>query len=136
MKDARTMPGVVPAAFAIGLLCVVAATATAYITQAPPSLAVALPEGEGKALVERACTGCHDPSLVVFKREDEEGWAVIVNDMAARGAKATEDELKIITASGLRGCGGGAWRTTGLRRGTGDLSDALRGVSSTGRPRA
>ena len=92
------MPGVVPAAFAIGLLCVVAATATAHITQAPPSLAVALPEGEGKALVERACTGCHDPSLVIFKREDEEGWAVIVNDMAARGAKATEDELKVITA--------------------------------------
>ena len=66
--------------------------------QPPPSLAVALPDGEGKVLVERACGGCHDPSLVMFKREDEEGWAVIVNDMAARGAKATEEELKVITA--------------------------------------
>ena len=66
--------------------------------QAPPSLAVMLPEGKGKALVERACAGCHDPSLVIFKREDEEGWAVIVNDMAARGARATQEELKVITA--------------------------------------
>ena len=66
--------------------------------QAPPSLAVMLPDGTGKPLVERACAGCRDPSLVMFKREDEEGWAAIVNDMAARGAKATEPELKIITA--------------------------------------
>jgi mono/diheme cytochrome c family protein len=61
-------------------------------------LAVVLPAGEGKALVERACTGCHDASLVMFTREDEEGWTVIVNNMAARGAKATEDELRVIAA--------------------------------------
>ena len=66
--------------------------------QAPPSLAVILPDGAGKPIVERACAGCHDPSLVMFKREDEEGWAAIVNDMAARGAKITEPELKIVTA--------------------------------------
>jgi mono/diheme cytochrome c family protein len=64
--------------------------------QAPPP-ALALPDGEGKALVERACGGCHDPSLVMFTREDEEGWAVVVNDMAARGAKATRGELDAIT---------------------------------------
>jgi mono/diheme cytochrome c family protein len=66
--------------------------------QPASSLAVMLPKGEGKALVERSCAGCHDPSLVMFKREDEEGWTAIVNDMAARGAKATEAELKTITA--------------------------------------
>jgi mono/diheme cytochrome c family protein len=57
---------------------------------------LALPEGAGKVLVERACTGCHDPSLVMFKREDEEGWAVVVRDMVARGAKVTEEELDTI----------------------------------------
>jgi mono/diheme cytochrome c family protein len=74
------------------------ALSLATAVQAPPSLAVALPKGEGRALVERACAGCHDPSLVMFKREDEESWAAIVNDMAARGARATEGELKTITA--------------------------------------
>ena len=66
----------------------------------PPAapLSIALPDGEGKSLVTRACGGCHDPTLVMFTREDEEGWAVIVNDMAARGARATQEELATITA--------------------------------------
>ena len=61
-------------------------------------LSIALPDGEGKPLVTRACGGCHDPTIVMFTREDEEGWAVIVNDMAARGARATAEELATITA--------------------------------------
>lgn len=74
------------------------------IRQAPqdPSsaapLSIALPDGAGKPLVTRACGGCHDPTLVMFTREDEEGWRVIVNDMAARGARATPEELATITA--------------------------------------
>jgi mono/diheme cytochrome c family protein len=88
--------------FVVGLIrgeAAVLAAQTPAVTpadSAPASLA--LPGGEGKAIVERACTGCHDPSLVMFTREDDEGWAVIVQDMAARGAKATEEELKIITS--------------------------------------
>jgi mono/diheme cytochrome c family protein len=66
--------------------------------QGQPSLAAVLPDGEGKPLVERVCAGCHDPSLVMFKREDEEGWTAIVNDMKARGAKGTDREMKVITA--------------------------------------
>jgi len=61
----------------------------------PPS--IALPEGDGKRLVERLCSECHDPSLVIFTREDADGWAVIVNDMGARGAKAKPEELQVIT---------------------------------------
>jgi len=85
----------------IGPLSLIVAAAIAPLDSAgqpPPSLAVMLPAGEGKALVERVCAGCHDPSLVMFTREDEEGWAVIVNDMAARGAKGTRQELDLITA--------------------------------------
>jgi mono/diheme cytochrome c family protein len=33
----------------------------------------------------------------MFKREDEEGWAAIVQDMAARGARGTQQELNVIT---------------------------------------
>jgi mono/diheme cytochrome c family protein len=73
-------------------------TARAPAPQSSTSLTVMLPDGEGKGLVERLCGGCHDPSLVMFTREDEEGWAVIVNGMAARGAKGTKEELDAITA--------------------------------------
>ncbi len=78
--------------------------ALAQTNQAPQSPAAAgapasaLPEGKGKPLVERLCGGCHDPSLVIFTREDEDGWSVIVNDMAARGAQATPAEIQIVTS--------------------------------------
>ena len=65
--------------------------------QSGGSLAIALPEGQGKALVTRACGGCHEPALVMFTREDEEGWKVIVNDMVARGAKATSQEVEVMS---------------------------------------
>jgi mono/diheme cytochrome c family protein len=77
----------------------VTAAATGRQAQNPPaagSLSIALPEGEGKALVMRACGGCHEPALVMFTREDEEGWKVIVNDMVARGAKATAPEIDVM----------------------------------------
>jgi mono/diheme cytochrome c family protein len=64
----------------------------------PIPQAIALPEGPGKRLVERFCGECHDPSLVMFTREDQDGWAVIVNDMGARGAKAKPEELQVITS--------------------------------------
>lgn len=65
--------------------------------QSGGSLAIALPEGKGKDLVTRACGGCHEPALVMFTREDEEGWKVIVNDMVARGAKATSQEVEVMS---------------------------------------
>jgi mono/diheme cytochrome c family protein len=102
MNATRTIPrglwrAIAGAAAVLGSAWVLAPSLSTA-RQAPPSLAVMLPDGAGKPLVERVCAGCHDPSLVMFKREDEEGWASIVNDMAARGAKATEVELKIVTA--------------------------------------
>ena len=93
------------------LLAVAAMTAALTVTasaavgrqaqNAPPSgaaLSIALPDGEGKALVTRACGGCHEPALVMFTREDEEGWKVIVTDMVARGAKATSQEIDVMAA--------------------------------------
>ncbi len=81
----------------IGMLTVEARSPTAQTPPGSTYASRALPEGQGKALVERACTGCHDPSLVMFTREDEENWAVIVADMAARGARATREEMAVIT---------------------------------------
>ena len=78
----------------------IATAATDRRPQNPPqggSLSIALPDGPGKTVVIRACGGCHEPALVMFTREDEEGWKVIVNDMVARGAKATTQEIELMS---------------------------------------
>lgn len=98
---AGTIPRLGVASIAAALTGIVAVAAGAQAPQSPPPggpLAIALPEGEGRALVTRACGGCHEPALVMFSREDEEGWRVIINDMVARGAKATTQEIEVMSA--------------------------------------
>jgi mono/diheme cytochrome c family protein len=53
---------------------------------------VKLPDGPGKALVERVCSGCHGLESVVRARNTKERWNTIVDDMVSRGATATDDE--------------------------------------------
>jgi len=96
-----TRTGARLAGAAIAAAFTVTAAAAGRQAQNPPtggSLSIALPEGDGKALVTRACGGCHEPALVMFTREDAEGWKVIVNDMVARGAKATSEEIDVMAA--------------------------------------
>ena len=97
----RTIPRLVVAGLAVAMTGMATVAAGRQAPQSPPSggsLAIALPEGEGRSLVMRACGGCHEPALVMFTREDEEGWKVIVNDMVARGAKATAAEIEVMSA--------------------------------------
>lgn len=51
-----------------------------------------LPEGPGKALVEKMCKGCHGLENVVRSRRTRDRWTEIVDDMVARGAKGTDSE--------------------------------------------
>lgn len=71
-----------------------AAAAAAPIASQSPLL----PEGYGKATVERLCLGCHEADRMVYLRETEEGWTAIVNSMRARGATGTEDEFHEVIA--------------------------------------
>jgi competence protein ComEA len=52
-----------------------------------------LPDGPGKAVVERMCTGCHGLENVVRARLTKERWGFIVDDMVSRGATGTDDEI-------------------------------------------
>ncbi len=60
--------------------------------------AVELPEGEGKAILLRACTACHDlGGLKLFKGYyTEELWRELVVDMVRVGAQVKEDEITIL----------------------------------------
>jgi competence ComEA-like helix-hairpin-helix protein len=51
-----------------------------------------LPEGAGKAAVEKMCKGCHGLENIVRSRRTRDKWSEIVDDMVARGAKGTDSE--------------------------------------------
>jgi glucose dehydrogenase len=56
-----------------------------------------LPPGGAKALVEKTCgVGCHSLEVVTSQRMKEEDWNAIVRNMVARGAPASDAEVKVI----------------------------------------
>jgi competence protein ComEA len=57
-----------------------------------------LPEGTGKATVQRMCTPCHGLENVVRARMTKERWGAVVDDMMSRGAQGTDDEVEQVIA--------------------------------------
>lgn len=58
----------------------------------------ALPDGPGKALVERTCKSCHTLSVITARKRTEDQWVQVISAMLSRGAAATDDEAEIILA--------------------------------------
>ncbi len=52
-----------------------------------------LPDGPGKVPLQRICSACHAPEVVVGKHETKERWGEIVSSMVERGAVGTDAEL-------------------------------------------
>ena len=59
---------------------------------------VKLPDGDGKVLVERVCSGCHSLETAVDTARTDPDWRRVVDSMAGRGAKATDAEFDRIVA--------------------------------------
>jgi len=58
---------------------------------------VELPKGDAKALVEKTCgTGCHSVEVVTSQRMNEKDWNAVVQGMVARGAQASDAEVRVI----------------------------------------
>src|SRR5579871_3261090 len=55
-----------------------------------------LPDGDGKALVERICTECHGADQIVELKLSEAEWRAEVDKMIARGAEGTDEEFNTI----------------------------------------
>ena len=64
----------------------------AAMALAQPLSSQTLPEGPGKAVVERMCKGCHGLENVVRSRRTRDRWIEVVEDMIARGAKGSDSE--------------------------------------------
>jgi hypothetical protein len=73
---------------AIGLAAMLAVAASA-VAAGPNDI---LPEAPAKALVVRACTGCHQASQVVAKRLTADEWDIMLGKMVDRGARLTDAE--------------------------------------------
>ena len=57
----------------------------------------ALPAGGAQALVEKTCgTGCHSTDVVTTQRMSGMEWNAVVETMVARGAQASDAEVKLI----------------------------------------
>jgi cytochrome c5 len=61
-------------------------------------VAVNLPAGNGKDLVEARCVVCHDLTRVAGAKRGKSEWEGIVNQMVNRGAVATPEEKQTIVA--------------------------------------
>ena len=55
-----------------------------------------LPEGEGKDIVLKVCTPCHGVSEFTGRRLTRMEWDDKVDNMAARGARASDEEFDLI----------------------------------------
>ncbi len=66
-----------------------AAGTSAQATDEYPSL----PAGAGRDLVIRTCSQCHSPESASAEALDEAGWKELVDEMAGKGANASDDEF-------------------------------------------
>lgn len=55
-----------------------------------------LPDGPGKATVEKICSGCHAAEIVLGHRDTRDGWEQIVSNMVDKGANGTDAEFNTI----------------------------------------
>lgn len=65
----------------------------AIASSQPPSL---LPDGDGKALVERICAQCHSLDTVVRSRRTRPQWAAEIDKMIAKGAKLSDEDIDVV----------------------------------------
>jgi len=89
--------------FVVVLAAFLALTAfeAAHARVPPPPLSAqggaALPEGEGKAVVEKLCSACHGLDYVWPSQRTVQVWRETIDLMRAYGAEATDEQWKIIT---------------------------------------
>lgn len=58
--------------------------------------AAQLPEGPGRAEVERVCQQCHEIQRSISPRLDRDGWAGTVSKMISLGAQGTNSDFNLI----------------------------------------
>ncbi|MCC7044999.1 MAG: helix-hairpin-helix domain-containing protein [Acidobacteria bacterium] len=64
---------------------------------APPQFSgEGLPDGPGKDVTVRMCGLCHEPRRAASVRLTVDGWAAVIDSMIKRGAKGSEEDVKVV----------------------------------------
>jgi len=80
-----------------GVQAAVLLSATFLFFVLPARSQVQMPEGNGKAIVEKACTECHGLDRVTRPAgNDREGWQDTINFMVSQGAKLAKDQISVV----------------------------------------
>jgi competence protein ComEA len=61
-----------------------------------PAAAQQLPDGPGKAELQKVCGLCHQAERSAAVRLTREGWEGVIGDMITRGARGTDEEFAAI----------------------------------------
>jgi mono/diheme cytochrome c family protein len=72
--------------------------ASVAATSPKPRMAVKLPKGSGKELVQTRCAACHAVTVAVSKRQNADQWGTMVDQMIDRGAKISDAEYDVLVA--------------------------------------
>jgi len=80
----------------VTILAVLAAPVALAALLASSVQADDLPEGPAKELILKVCTPCHGVAEFTSKRNTKQEWNDEVDKMAARGAKASDEEFDAI----------------------------------------
>jgi competence protein ComEA len=82
--------------FAAAVIVMSGLTAAAQNVSPPADEHPVLPPGPGRELMIRVCSPCHSPDLAADQQLDPEGWKSLVDQMASKGATATDEEFEEI----------------------------------------
>ena len=58
--------------------------------------AAQLPDGAGKAEVQKLCSQCHELERSISLRQDRAGWQTTLDKMSGLGMKATDKEMQLV----------------------------------------
>jgi competence ComEA-like helix-hairpin-helix protein len=62
----------------------------------PNPTAQELPPGEGKALLLKQCSGCHQLTVVTSQHKSESAWTDTIIEMRNRGANGSDEDMEQI----------------------------------------
>ena len=74
------------------LLCLASLATICTLAFGACAQAQELPEGQGKALVQSACSQCHGVDDIVSQRRSREDWQEVVSRMIGNGAQLSDED--------------------------------------------
>ena len=76
--------------------CLSSFVLTAVVALFAGSAWAQLPEGPGKAELERLCKNCHEPEQATSERMNRDDWTKTLEKMIEAGATGTDEEFNLI----------------------------------------